>query len=43
MDVLKGVDVVVIARRGKRLANFGALNRCFEKFKSSLGGLPFSA
>jgi ribonuclease P protein component len=43
MDVLNGLDIVVIARRGKRLENFEALNRCFEKFKGSLGGLSFPA
>jgi len=43
LNVLKGLDIVVIARRGKRLEDFDALNRCFEKFRKSLGGLPFPA
>jgi len=38
LDRLKGRDVVVIARKGKRLESYQALKECFESFVRSLGG-----
>ena len=38
LDRLKGLDVVVIARKGERLESYQALKKCFESFVRSIGG-----